>query len=105
MRYILIIVILFSISNLKSQEIQTEYWKNKKKRTEGKMSSTGKEVGLWKYWDKSGNLVRETEYYLGLPNGRVTYYYIGGIKENEGFFKRGFKEGKYSEWTKTLKQT
>jgi len=99
MRYVFVLIAFLTFNSLLAQDKPfTDYWKNKQKRSEGKLSASGKEMGLWKYWNEHGVLVQEVEYYYGVPNGTITYFFANGKKENEGQAKQGVKHGPYKAW-------
>jgi uncharacterized protein len=98
-KFFIIIIFNFTVLSSFSQELKTYKRKDETKESEGILVDQ-KENGVWKYWDKDGRLLREIEYFDGMINGRVTYFYPSGKKENEGFFSGGFQIGKYCEWSK-----
>ena len=93
---LLISIITFSVN---AQEIRTFFWDDENKiiQSEG-IFKEGKEHGIWKFWNKEGKLVRESEFYKGEIKGRVTYFYENGNKMNEGFIFKGIQSGLYKEW-------
>ncbi|MCD6555819.1 MAG: hypothetical protein J7K64_01375, partial [Bacteroidales bacterium] len=97
---------IFSGFIMKSQGLKTFYREDKTKISEGILKD-GKEDGLWKFWDKKGKLIRESEYHKGEVKGRVTYFYDNGKKFNEGSVENGKQNGLYKEWFRdgSLKQT
>ena len=49
-------------------------------------SGLGKRVGIWKFYDKNGNIEEITNYYIGKKHGPSNYFYPSGKKKFEAFF-------------------
>jgi len=58
----------------------------------------GKAVGIWKEWDKKGNLWSTTVYENGAKNGLEIFYYNNGNKKVETTFQNGIKHGIINQW-------
>ena len=102
--FLFLVSVLFSINlsfaqndDMPKVDTVVNYYKNGKKAAEGPML-WGSETGHWKYWDKQGRLVQETDFINGIIHGKLIYYYLNGKKQNEGSFKYGKKNGLYTEW-------
>jgi antitoxin component YwqK of YwqJK toxin-antitoxin module len=65
----------------------------------------GLKVGQWKQWTKEGNLIAQTTYLAGKPEGRFYKYEEGRLVE-EGFYRNGLVNGKLKKYmTKDSTQT
>ncbi|MFN3403021.1 MAG: hypothetical protein ACK40G_02930 [Cytophagaceae bacterium] len=64
------------------------------KRAEGIYTADG-EKGLWKYYDKYGNLNSEQEYVKGLANGKIKRYHENGKLYTDETYKNGELDGYY----------
>lgn len=59
---------------------------------------TTEEHGKWQYFDESGNLVEERNYYRGKLNGPVKVYYANGKPKQIGYFKKNLQDSIFKEW-------
>ena len=95
--------LIFSISSFSQTEekigkdIFISKYPNGQKQSQGKMIH-GVEYGRWKYWNKKGVLIQETDFYKGKVQGKIIYYYPNGNKKNEGEFAYNMQKGPYKEW-------
>jgi len=76
--------------------LSTYYYKNGKKRAEGKFKN-GKMNGFWKEWDEDGSR-SEGEYFDGKEEGSWTFWHNNGSKSREGRFQNGKRNGFWKEW-------
>jgi antitoxin component YwqK of YwqJK toxin-antitoxin module len=58
----------------------------------------GRREGMMKRWDKEGRLREETEFYRDRKHGKVTYYYINGQVELEGYHSLNERAGMWFGW-------
>jgi len=58
----------------------------------------GKPVGIWKEWDKKGNLYSTTEYENGLKHGNEIFYFEDGKKKVKTSYQNGIKHGRIDQW-------
>ena len=58
----------------------------------------GHREGMMKRWDKEGRLREETEFYRDRKHGKVTYYYINGQVELEGYHSLNERAGMWFGW-------
>ncbi len=77
------------------------------------LGQTKDKHGLWKYYDKFGDLEEERNYYRGKLNGKVMMYYSNGKPRQEGYFKvvrmdpldpkrdTEYQDSVYREWNET----
>lgn len=59
---------------------------------------TTMEHGLWRYWDRQGNLEEERNYVKGVLHGEVILYYSNGKPKQKGYFKEGLQDSLFVKW-------
>jgi antitoxin component YwqK of YwqJK toxin-antitoxin module len=57
-----------------------------KKKSEGLMVN-GLEWGVWKFWDREGHLLEESEFKSGQRDGHVLQYYDNGKVKHDGWIR------------------
>ena len=102
-------------------QLQTEYWPNNNKKSEGKRVN-GKEDSTWTFWFEKGNISAVINYKEGQIDGKFIYYQSNGAKQQRGtqkdglyhdslityhpngkmknltLYKEGKRHGSYKEW-------
>ena len=84
-------------------QITTYTFENGKNKAEGNLAQ-GIEQGLWKFWDKEGNLIQEVTYKDGEFNGPYVSYHLNGEKKEEGSFDYDHIHGSFKTWYKSGKK-
>ncbi|HMB00540.1 MAG TPA: toxin-antitoxin system YwqK family antitoxin [Spirochaetota bacterium] len=96
------------VDNSRTGEVKT-YHPNGKLRSIGKYNPISKssrermanpkydeKTGIWKYYDKQGNLVREGPYQHGQAHGTFKLYYPGKKLKCKGPYKHGARKGLFT---------
>jgi uncharacterized protein len=58
----------------------------------------GKHIGLWRYYDSSGNMISTGAYKDGLRDGNWLFYHSNGQKSGDINFTRDIPDGIYNEY-------
>ncbi|MBL4652127.1 MAG: hypothetical protein JKY53_04560, partial [Flavobacteriales bacterium] len=99
-KYLFLLFIFSSIIGIcQPVQIYVDYYDRDEQhmRSEGTFEN-GKEVGLWKYYYKSGQLKEACEYVMGGFHGRTTIWYENGQMQHQGWFKFSQQDSLYTEW-------
>ena len=54
--------------------------------------------GTWTFWSENGIKEYEGSYKNGMKEGKFVKWHDNGAKESEGSYKNGMKEGKWTVW-------
>jgi antitoxin component YwqK of YwqJK toxin-antitoxin module len=88
-------VILVSCDNM----VQTNYYPDNMKESEGRISENNK-TGEWSYWDKYGNLIKTEFYFETGEMDCVREFYINGEMKFIKYFDKGKPRDEWTFWDK-----
>ncbi len=100
MKHIILLFSLFALITTSKAQLTTYEFSNGQKKAEGVLSQ-GIEQGLWKFWDKKGNLDQEVTYKDGEFEGPYVSYHENGKKKEEGSFDHNHIHGTFKTWYDT----
>ena len=87
-----------SYKNDKPDSLWRYYFLFNNKLAEEGMMKDGLKEGLWKQWDKNGNIVEEVHYKEDKRHGPATIYFFDGSIQMQVNFKNNLPHGPYKEY-------